>query len=140
MQEATINSTDMMDRRIEPRLLCADLVDVQWKDQTGRVRRSVANLEDISLSGACLQVDRPVPLGTPYRITYPNGVLVGKVKYCVFREIGYFLGIEFEAGSRWSRSDFRPQHLLDPRHLVNRTADRVSADRLKDKVSPEPAA
>ena len=140
MKEATINSTDMMDRRIEPRLLCADLVDVQWKDQTGRVRRSVANLEDISLSGACLQVDRPVPLGTPYRITYPKGVLVGKVKYCVFREIGYFLGIEFEAGSRWSRNDFRPQHLLDPRHLVNRTADRLTADRLKDKVAPEPAA
>jgi hypothetical protein len=110
-------------------------VDVQWKDQTGRVRRSVANLEDISLSGACLQVDRPVPLGTPYRITYPKGVLVGKVKYCVFREIGYFLGIEFEAGSRWSRNDFRPQHLLDPRHLINRTTER-----LKDKIAPEPAA
>ena len=140
MQEATINSTDMMDRRIEPRLLCADLVDVQWKDQTGRVRRSVANLEDISLSGACLQVDRPVPLGTPYRITYPKGVLVGKVKYCVFREIGYFLGIEFEAGSRWSRSDFRPQHLLDPRHLVNRTTERLAANSVKDKVAPEPAA
>jgi len=140
MQEATINSTDMMDRRIEPRLLCADLVDVQWKDQTGRVRRSVANLEDISLSGACLQVDRPVPLGTPYRITYPKGVLVGKVKYCVFREIGYFLGIEFESGSRWSRSDFRPQHLLDPRHLVNRTAERLTANGVKDKAAPEPAA
>jgi hypothetical protein len=140
MQEATINSSDMMDRRIEPRLLCADLVDVQWKDQTGRVRRSVANLEDISLSGACLQVDRPVPLGTPYRITYPKGVLVGKVKYCVFREIGYFLGIEFEAGSRWSRNDFRPQHLLDPRHLINRTTDRLTGDGLKDKVAPEPAA
>lgn len=139
MQEATITNTDMMDRRIEPRLLCADLVDVQWKDQTGRVRRSVANLEDISLSGACLQVDRPVPLGTPYRITYPKGVLVGKVKYCVFREIGYFLGIEFEAGSRWSRSDFRPQHLLDPRHLVNRTTERLAANSVKDKVAPEPA-
>jgi hypothetical protein len=140
MQEATINSKDMMDRRIEPRLLCADLVDVQWKDQTGRVRRSVANLEDISLSGACLQVDRPVPLGTPYRITYPKGVLVGKVKYCVFREIGYFLGIEFEAGSRWSRNDFRPQHLLDPRNLVNRTAERLTANSVKGKVAPEPAA
>jgi hypothetical protein len=123
----------MMDRRIEPRLLCADLVDVQWKDQTGRVRGSVANLEDISLSGACLQVERPVPLGTPYRITYPKGVLSGKVKYCVFREIGYFLGIEFEAGSRWSRNDFRPQHLLDPRRLVNRAANRG-----KDDAAPVP--
>ena len=126
----------IMDRRIEPRLLCADLVDVQWKDQTGRIRRSVANLEDISLSGACLQVDRPVPLGTPYRIHYPEGVLSGKVKYCVFREIGYFLGIEFEPGNRWSRTDFRPQHLLDPRKLANRAANRAR----ENAAAPEPAA
>jgi len=107
-----------MNRRVEPRMLCADLVDVQWKDQNGRTRRGVANLEDISLSGACLQVDRPLALGTALHITYPNGELAGKVKYCVFREIGYFLGIEFDPGSRWSQREYRPQHLLDPRRLV----------------------
>jgi hypothetical protein len=101
------------------------LVDVQWKDPAGQVRRSVANLEDISLSGACLQVDRPVPLGTNFRISYPNGKLSGKVKYCVFREIGYFLGVEFEPGSQWSQRSFRPQHLLDPRRLVNRALSRI---------------
>ena len=115
----------MMDRRIEPRMLCADLVDVRWKDQTGKTRRGVANLEDISLSGACLQVERPVPLGTSFRISYPSGELVGVVKYCVFREIGYFLGVEFEPGSRWSQRDFRPQHLLDPRRLVTRVTNRL---------------
>jgi hypothetical protein len=119
----------MLDRRFETRMLCADLVDVQWKDQTGRRRRGVANLEDISLSGACLQVDRPVQLGTLFRISYPNGELMGKVKYCVFREIGYFLGIEFDSDSRWSQRHFRPQHLLDPRRLVNRTTNRLKAER-----------
>jgi hypothetical protein len=109
-------------------MLCADLVDVQWKDQTGRTRRGVANLEDISLSGACLQVDRPVPLNTPFRISYPNGELSGRVKYCVFREIGYFLGIEFEPGSRWSQRNFRPQHLLDPRRLVTRVTNRIKTE------------
>ncbi len=118
----------MMDRRVEPRMLCADLVDIQWKDQNGRTRRGVANLEDISLSGACLQVDRPLPLGTPLHITYPSGELAGKVKYCVFREIGYFLGIEFDPGSRWSQRDYRPQHLLDPRRLVVRSADGTNSD------------
>ena len=115
----------MMDRRIEPRMLCADLVDVKWRDQSGRTRRGVANLEDISLSGACLQVDRPVPLGTNFRITYPSGELVGRVKYCVFREIGYFLGVEFDPGSRWSQRHFRPQHMLDPRRLVGRVTNRL---------------
>ena len=116
-------------------MLCADLVDVRWKDKNGRIRRTVANLEDISLSGACLQVDRPVPPGTSFRISYPNGELMGTVKYCVFREIGYFLGIEFEPGQKWSRTDFRPQHLLDPRRLTHR-----SANKLKDDILPEPAA
>jgi hypothetical protein len=119
---------DMFDRRIEPRMLCADLVDVQWKDQSGRTRRGVANLEDISLSGACLQVDRPVPLNTVFRISYPNGELMGIVKYCVFREIGYFLGVEFETGSRWSQRHFRPQHLLDPRRLVSRVTKGLKPD------------
>ena len=125
----------MLNRRIELRLLCADLVDIDWRDQSGRLRRGVANLEDISQSGACLQVEKPVALGAPLRLSYPGGVLLGRVKYCVFREIGYFLGIEFEAGSRWSRNDFRPQHLLDPRKLANR-----SANRAKDEAAPEPAA
>ena len=117
----------MVDRRVEPRMLCADMVDVQWKDKAGRTRRATANLEDISLSGACLQFDQPIPLQTPMRITYPKGELLGKVRYCVFREIGYFLGIEFEPGSRWSAREFKPQHMLDPRHLVNRVVNRVKA-------------
>jgi hypothetical protein len=116
----------MLDRRIEPRMLCADMVDVQWKDKTGRLRRTVANLEDISLTGACLQFDQPVPLQTDMRISYPKGELFGKVRYCVYREIGYFLGIEFEPGCRWSSRHFRPQHMLDPRRLVIRSVNRAS--------------
>jgi hypothetical protein len=110
----------MQDRRVEPRMLCADLVDVRWKDQSGRTRRSVANLEDISLSGACLQVDNPVPASTTMFISHPRGEFQGRVRYCVYREIGYFLGVEFEPGSRWSRRRFKPRHLLDPRRLVSR--------------------
>jgi hypothetical protein len=56
---------------------------------------------------------------------------MGIVKYCVFREIGYFLGVEFEAGTRWSQRHFRPQHLLDPRRLVTR-----ATNRLKQAVPP----
>jgi len=106
-------------------MLCADLVDIQWRDQTGRNRRGVANLEDISLSGACLQVERPVALGCPIRIAYPTGELSGVVKYCAFREIGYFLGVEFNPGQRWSQRSYRPQHLLDPRRLVARAVSRL---------------
>lgn len=106
-------------------MLCADLVDVQWKEKNGRLRRAVANLEDISVSGACLQVDRAVPLESTLHIRYPKGELQGRVCYCVYREIGYFLGIEFEPGYRWSVRQFRPQHLLDPRRMVGRATARA---------------
>ncbi len=114
----------MLDRRVEPRMLCADMVGLEWKDKGGRTRRALAHLEDISLSGASLQVESPVPLQSKLRITYPKGELRGVVRYCVFREIGYFLGIEFEEGSRWSLRHYKPQHMLDPRQLVMRALNR----------------
>lgn len=106
-------------------MLCADLVNVEWVDKDGRTHRAVANLEDIALSGACLQMDRPLPLNTPLRIALPKGPLHGVIRYCVFREIGYFLGIQFTPGSRWSRRQFRPRHLFDPRRLVGMPEARL---------------
>jgi len=126
----------MMERRVETRILCADLVDFHWKDANGRKRRGVANLEDISISGACLQVDRPIPLGTPVHVSYPNGELPGIIKYCVFREIGYFLGVEFDTGTRWSQAEFRPRHMLDPRSLLARPINRIQPDELPSTDQP----
>lgn len=107
----------MRDRRSEPRLLCADLVEIQWKDKSGRRRRAVANLEDISACGACLQLETAIPLHTPVVLSYPTGDLTGTIRYCVYREIGYFLGVQFDDGIKWSQRSFKPQHLFDPRRL-----------------------
>lgn len=117
-------------------MLCADLVHVEWKDKGGRIRRYVANLEDISLSGACIQMEMAIPLHTAVRISYPKGELVGEVRYCVFRDIGYFVGLRFEAGSHWSRRQFRPQHLLDPRRLLSRALSRVESRRKAQSLDP----
>ena len=116
----------MLRERSESRMLCADLVDIRWKDKTGRGRKATAILEDISTSGACVQIEGPIPENTIVKICHPKGQLQGTVRYCVYREIGYFLGIEFAPGSRWSAQHFRPQHLLDPRRLVIRTINRVA--------------
>lgn len=110
----------MFDRRDETRMLCADLVEVFWKDPAGKAKRSMANLEDISHSGACLQMEAPLPVGTVVKISYPNGGFGGTIKYCDYREIGYFLGVEFEPESHWSMQKFKPRHMLDPRRLLVR--------------------
>jgi len=108
----------IMERRSEVRMLCADMVAIRWKDPTGKRRRATALLEDICTSGACLQLETPVPSGSEIRWESPRQQFSGYVRYCVYREIGYFIGVEFTAMSRWSKKTYKPQHLLDPRILL----------------------
>ena len=103
-------------------MLCADIVEVSHRDEAGRPQAFAANLEDISMTGACLQTEQPIGVGVAVKMRYPKGELRGVVRYCTFKEIGFFIGIEFEPGQKWSKKSFRPQHLLDPRRFVNKPA------------------
>ena len=102
-----------MQKRKNDRNLCAELVKTVFMDKAGRKRILMAALEDISASGACLQLEDPIPVGTAISILYPSGRYHGRVKYCKFQQTGYFLGIEFDPGYRWSKEDFEPAHLLE---------------------------
>ncbi|HZS57362.1 MAG TPA: hypothetical protein VFA65_23385 [Bryobacteraceae bacterium] len=119
----------MQEKRADNRLLCAELVEVVWQPESGKQRRSVANLEDISLCGACVQLEREIAPGTPIAINYGDGELLGTVRYCLYRELGYFLGIELNESSRWSSKHYKPQHLLDPLELVEQAVLRRTASQ-----------
>ena len=112
--------------RAEIRMLCADMVEVCWSEPPGHKRKSTALLEDISPSGMCLQFEIPLPIGTRVTVHCPHDRLAGMVRYCVYREIGYFVGVELEPPSKWSRQQFEPQHLLDLEELVLRSARKVT--------------
>ena len=105
-------------------MLCADMVEVRWKEPSGRKSKATALLEDISPSGMCLQFEIPIPIGTRVEVHCPGEVLAGSARYCIYREIGYFVGLELEPSSHWSRQHFEPQHLLDLEDLVMRTVRR----------------
>jgi len=109
----------MQERRTEVRMLCADLVEVTWKTPSGRKGRATGVLEDISASGACLQLETPVPVGAQLEWRSPKREFSGEVRYCVYREIGYFVGVEFASASKWSKKTYRPQHLLDLKKLMS---------------------
>ena len=109
---------DMTERRTEVRNMCADMVEVRWERRVwGKSRHATALLEDISASGACLQLEMAVPVGVEMRWQCPNREFVGRVRYCTYREIGYFAGVEFEAGVKWSKQAYKPRHLLDLKRL-----------------------
>lgn len=104
----------MSERRLEPRLLCADLIQIEWKDGRGNQNKATAILEDIARSGACLQTDVPIPVATEIQLRRGSKILNGNVRYCNYREIGYFIGVNFDRRQKWSIRFFRPKHLMDP--------------------------
>ena len=117
------------ERRTEARMLCADMVDIRWRDRSGKQHQATALLEDISALGACLQVEEPVPVGVEIGWDSPKQFFGGYVRYCVYREIGYFVGVEFGKSTRWSRRDYQPQHLLD--------LERLATDARKQSAGEE---
>jgi hypothetical protein len=110
----------MDEHRTEPRMMCADMLKVFWRDNAGKRRQTMALLEDIAASGACLQFESPIPVGAVVEWQSPKLDFRGTVRYCVYREIGYFVGVEFIASTKWSKNVYRPQHLFEPRRLVQK--------------------
>jgi hypothetical protein len=92
----------MGDRRFEFRKPCTDSVEVQWQDQKGRARKYLGNLEDISLSGACVHLAHPISFGTRILILYQSREFRGKVRYCVLRWGEHVIGVKFDPGYEWS--------------------------------------
>ena len=111
----------MDERRLEVRMLCADMVDVRWRRPLQGRMRHHGNPGGHFLVGACLQVEDPIPLGVEIRWDQPKQQFQGYVRYCVYREIGYFVGVEFDASFKWSKKAFKPQHLLDLQALVGQS-------------------
>jgi PilZ domain len=84
----------------------AEPVELRWQDQAGQPQHGVAHLADISGSGASIRTPRPLRMGTALSLHYQNEEFPATVKHCVKRGAIYLLGIEFQAGHRWS---LRPQ-------------------------------
>jgi hypothetical protein len=111
----------MKHRREEDRSLCAELLEVRWKNGAGQDFREFATLEDISSQGLSLGIDTPIPVGTDVTLYYPNGKYEGQVRYCRIDDLGNVVGIKFAPGYSWSRRDFRPSHLVQFRlHAVEK--------------------
>ena len=102
----------MISERREDRELCADLVKVQWKTESGKTQHEWGILEDISASGACLEMEKKVKPDTIVSMEFPTDRCQARVIYSRFDNVKYFMGVEFLEGYRWSRRKFKPRHLV----------------------------
>ncbi len=110
----------MSEKRNSRRLLCADMLDIEWTDARGETQKEKALLEDISTLGLCLQTENELPEGDVVLINLNGTRIRAMVRYCCWREIGFFTGLTFAPGSHWSSANFQPRHLTDPMILSPR--------------------
>ena len=112
----------MADQRAEPRYLCSDLATLYWQENAQGEHKEAVVLENISASGACVQAESSVPESATVRLVCDNAEFHGCVRFCYWRDDGYFIGIAFDADSKWSKAKFEPEHLLDPSEVKSRPA------------------
>ena len=101
-----------MQKRFENRDLCADLVKVIWVPNFRQSCMDWAILGDISPSGACLEIDEPIPENTIVMLEFGGERCQAVVRYCKYDMVNYLLGVEFKAGYRWSSNRWEPKHLI----------------------------
>jgi len=94
---------------------------VEWsageeeEEEEEEFRTVEAVLEDISPQGACVQVEECIPLGARIAISATSGAKArfsGRVSYCVYRDSGYFVGIQLSDATKWSSGVFEPRHMI----------------------------
>jgi hypothetical protein len=93
--------------------MCSDLVKVVVRRAGRPPSEVVANLEDISPSGALLQLDDALGEGADVELFCSQWRVCGKVRYCRLTEIGYDAGVKFNESGAWDRKRFEPKHLLN---------------------------
>jgi hypothetical protein len=101
----------MDEKRSEPRYMCAELVNILIHHENQTVE-TIANLEDISPSGACVQLETAVRVGANIEIVCSTCRFKGTVRNCRYFQGGYDVGIAFDKTGAWDRSQYVPAHLL----------------------------
>jgi hypothetical protein len=102
----------MAQKRSEPRYMCAELVNIRIRHEDQTVQEAIANLEDISPSGACVQLEEAVRVGADIEIVCSTCRFRGKVRNCRYGGSGYDIGVAFDTRGAWDASRYEPAHLL----------------------------
>ncbi len=85
--------------RRHPRLPCALLLNVSWKDSRSNVQKIRAKCLDLSAEGARLETAVPIPLRTTVTLHCDRYGSLGaaSVRHCVRKVLKYSIGLEFNS-------------------------------------------
>jgi hypothetical protein len=102
------------DRRSERRSLCSNLAEIAFHDQTGRLIRQQALVEDVSDTGVCISSTLPVSVGARIVLHADGFIAEGEVRYCNLGDYAFLIGLQFQLEDGPGRKGWRPEHLLTP--------------------------
>jgi hypothetical protein len=91
------------DQRRSDRLMCSELVEIAFQDQTGRWICENGVIEDVGTNGIGVSLNLPVGIGRIVTVSNPRFRSQATVKRCEF---------EVSGGFEWNHSDWEPEHLL----------------------------
>jgi len=126
----------MAQKRSEPRYMCAELVNILICHEDQTVEEAIANLEDISPSGACVQLEKAVRLGADIEIVCSTCRFKGKVRNCRYAGDGYDVGVAFDHPRAWDPSRYEPAHLLPIETGLDRLANPLPEPQPAGGESP----
>jgi hypothetical protein len=98
-------------KRSEPRFMCSEPVNILVNDG-GALAEGIANLEDISPSGACVHLHEAIRVGANIEIVCSSCSFKGTVRNCRYTVAGFDVGMEFANAKAWNLQRYEPKHLL----------------------------
>lgn len=104
----------MIDLSHDRRYLCSELVSISFVNAQGRKMQGTGNLEEIGTASAMVHLDSAARVGSPLTLICQGHRLKGVVQDCTKTEFGCFVRVGFQAGTAWTRDQFRPAYLIDP--------------------------
>jgi hypothetical protein len=124
---------------IEPRTILWAAAEVSWQDATGTSFRAPATLEDTSLSGACIRVQRPFTIGSRITVRWHREQFAAVARNCRRDGHGFLLGVRRE------RKDNPQADVSSPNGtpvVVSGSGSKVlsATDRSHDPLDSNPAA
>jgi hypothetical protein len=83
-----------------------------WTQEKESFKTEWAILGDISPSGACLEIEEPVPVNAIVELDFGGDRCQAIVQYCKYDKVNYLLGVKFTPEYRWSSNRWEPKHLI----------------------------
>ena len=93
--------------------LCSELVTVTYEDQPGEILQTIANLEEISATGAVVLLEERPTVGSTISLSIKGrdlfGVIQGRLHDAI---LGWYTVVTFNAATLWNRDWMSPKHLV----------------------------